>query len=54
MKNNPWVLRDMAERLLEANNRSLWKTAKKSEIDLLKELVSKSERFIEEDLYTQS
>ena len=33
--NNPWALRDMAERLLEANQRGLWQTAPQSTLDQL-------------------
>ena len=45
--NNPWVLRDMAERLLEAANREMWKSADASELTCLKEIVIKSEAQIE-------
>ena len=44
---NPWVLRDMAERLLEASNRGLWEGAEPDQIDLLQSLVSTSEGQIE-------
>ena len=44
---NPWVLRDMAERLLEASNRGLWEGAEPGQLDLLKSLVSSSEAQIE-------
>ena len=46
-ENNPWVLRDMAERLLEAANRGMWKTASKDKIAILKQLVYTSEAKIE-------
>ena len=44
---NPWVLRDMAERLLEASNRGLWEGAADQQIQLLKGLISSSEAQIE-------
>ena len=44
---NPWVLRDMAERLLEASNRGLWEGADPEQIALLKDLVASSEAQIE-------
>ncbi len=47
IENNPWVLRDMAERLLEANNRNMWKSATKVEQAYLKELVNESDFIIE-------
>ena len=44
---NPWVLRDMAERLLEASPRGLGEGANESQIDRLKQLVATSEAQIE-------
>ena len=44
---NPWVLRDMAERLLEAANRGLWTGADQQQLELLKDLVISSEATIE-------
>jgi cobaltochelatase CobN len=44
---NPWVLRDMAERLLEASNRGLWESANPEQLGLLKGLVASSEAQIE-------
>ncbi|MCH1458225.1 MAG: cobaltochelatase subunit CobN [Synechococcus sp. MOX_bin73] len=49
---NPWVLRDMAERLLEASNRGLWEGAEPDQIDLLQSLVSTSEGQIERGGFT--
>ena len=49
--NNPWAVRDIAERLLEASNRNMWTTAKTIEIDLLKELVNEMDSLIEKDRY---
>ena len=44
---NPWVLRDMAERLLEASNRGLWTSATKAQLLHLQQLVISSEAQIE-------
>ena len=33
---NPWVLRDMAERLLEASNRGLWEQPRQDQLDQLR------------------
>ncbi len=44
---NPWALRDMAERLLEAHHRDLWKVARPSQLEHLRELVLQSEAWIE-------
>ena len=33
---NPWALRDMAERLLEANQRGLWQGAEGAVLDQLR------------------
>ena len=44
---NPWVLRDMAERLLEASNRDLWQGATEDQIERLKRHVSASDSLIE-------
>jgi len=44
---NPWALRDMAERLLEAHNRGLWEGADRTQLDHLRELVLSSETLIE-------
>ena len=43
----------MAERLLEANNRSLWKSADQSQLDFLKGIVIQTEKNIEENLFTE-
>ena len=40
---NPWVLRDIAERLLEAYNRQMW-DASDSEIENMKSLLSKHQK----------
>ena len=44
---NPWALRDMAERLLEAHNRGLWSGAQKNQLAHLRELVLDAEALIE-------
>ncbi|MEC4817766.1 MAG: cobaltochelatase subunit CobN, partial [Scytonema sp. PMC 1069.18] len=46
-QNNPWVLRDMAERLLEANQRSLWKNVSRETLEQLRCLVNEAEGLIE-------
>jgi len=45
---NPWALRDMAERLLEAHNRGLWQGAQKNQLEQLRQLVLESEGLIEQ------
>ena len=44
---NPWALRDMGERLLEAHNRGLWSGAQKNQLADLRQLVLDSESLIE-------
>ena len=44
---NPWALRDMAERMLEAHNRGLWAGAQNKQLERLRELVLESEALIE-------
>ncbi len=46
-QSNPWALRDMAERLLEAHHRGLWQGAEAAEIARLGQLVLDSEALIE-------
>jgi cobaltochelatase CobN len=46
---NPWALRDMAERLLEAHHRGLWQGAAPSQLDMLRELVVSSDGLIEKN-----
>ena len=45
---NPWALRDMAERLLEAHQRGLWESANQETIEKLKETVNYAEGVVEE------
>ncbi len=47
IEQNPWALRDITERLLEAFNRGMWK-ASTTELDKVRDLLVKSERNIEE------
>jgi len=45
---NPWALRDMGERLLEAHQRGLWQDVDREMIDGLRSLVHQAEAAIEE------
>ena len=45
---NPWALRDMAERLLEAHHRGLWDGASQNQLENLRQLVLASEAKIEQ------
>ncbi|MFN9630723.1 MAG: cobaltochelatase subunit CobN, partial [Cyanobacteriota bacterium] len=45
---NPWALRDMGERLLEAHHRGLWEGASTDQLDHLRQLVWSSEARIEQ------
>ncbi|MDJ0598898.1 MAG: cobaltochelatase subunit CobN [Crocosphaera sp.] len=47
---NPWALRDMAERLLEANQRGLWQDVDSNILDKLRAIVHHAEGKIEENL----
>ncbi|NJO77673.1 MAG: cobaltochelatase subunit CobN [Cyanobacteria bacterium RM1_2_2] len=44
---NPWALRDMAERLLEANQRGLWQQAQPETLEQLRAMVHQAEATIE-------
>jgi cobaltochelatase CobN len=46
-QNNPWVQRDMAERLLEANQRGLWEDVKVGTLERLRLMVNEAEGVIE-------
>ncbi|WP_269622937.1 cobaltochelatase subunit CobN [Prochlorococcus marinus] len=50
LNENPWVLRDITERLLEANNRKMWE-ASQEELETIKEILLESEKNIEQSLY---
>jgi cobaltochelatase CobN len=45
---NPWALRDMAERLLEASQRSLWRSADHHTLEKLRKIVHEAEGIVEE------
>ena len=45
---NPWALRDMSERLIEAHQRGLWQNVDSQTIDELKAIANQSEGVIEE------
>ena len=45
---NPWALRDMSERLLEAHQRGLWQNADSQMIENLKAIANQAEGVIEE------
>ncbi|MBK1986637.1 cobaltochelatase subunit CobN [Sphaerospermopsis aphanizomenoides BCCUSP55] len=45
---NPWALRDIAERLLEANQRGLWENVNQTTLDNLRNLVHQAEAAIEQ------
>jgi cobaltochelatase CobN len=44
---NPWALRDMGERLLEAHQRGLWSSADQDLLDRLRNVVLEAEAAIE-------
>ena len=44
---NPWALRDMAERLLEAKERGLWNNAPDKMLEELRNMVLEAEGIIE-------
>jgi cobaltochelatase CobN len=46
-QNNPWAQRDMAERLLEANQRGLWEDVELGTIERLRLMVNEAEGVIE-------
>ncbi|MEL7351248.1 MAG: cobaltochelatase subunit CobN [Cyanobacteria bacterium J06560_5] len=52
-KSNPWALRDMAERLLEANQRGLWEGASEQMVDGLRAIAHEAEGQIEAGLSNQ-
>ncbi|MFN9870159.1 MAG: cobaltochelatase subunit CobN [Cyanobacteriota bacterium] len=47
-RSNPWALRDMAERLMEAHHRGLWQGADPGQIERLRGLVLESEALVEQ------
>ena len=44
---NPWALRDMAERLLEAHQRGLWATPNPTLLDSLRQIAHRAEAWLE-------
>nr|WP_293076884.1 cobaltochelatase subunit CobN [Okeania sp. SIO3B5] len=44
---NSWALRDMAERLLEVNQRNLWQSANQKTLDKLQAIALEAEGIIE-------
>lgn len=46
-QSNPWALRDMAERLLEAHQRGLWATAPEAMLDALRQTANQAEGVLE-------
>lgn len=46
-QHNPWALRDMAERLLEAHQRGLWQTADPHTVDQLRAIAHQAEAKVE-------
>jgi cobaltochelatase CobN len=46
-QHNPWALRDMAERLLEAKQRGLWEQADASLLDELRTILLQAEEKVE-------
>jgi cobaltochelatase CobN len=47
-QSNPWALRDMAERLLEAHQRGFWETANPAMLDALRQVAHAAEGILEE------
>ena len=52
-KKNPWALRDMAERLLEANQRGLWKEVKGEMLEELRAIALQAEAVIEATIWSE-
>ena len=52
--NNPWALRDIAERLLEASNRNLWKNSTNEELTLIKNVLLNVDSKIEDKSYNEN
>jgi cobaltochelatase CobN len=46
-RSNPWALRDMSERLLEAHHRGLWADASEDQLERLRQLVLEAEGLVE-------
>ncbi len=50
-ENNPWALRDIVERLLEAKNRGLWSSPTSEDISIIKNILSEVDSKIEVTKY---
>jgi cobaltochelatase CobN len=50
-QNNPWALRDMAERLLEAHQRGLWQSVSGDRLDQLRAIAHQAEGTLEEKMH---
>ena len=46
-QSNPWALRDMAERLLEASQRGLWGSADQQQLERVRQLLLEAEALVE-------
>ncbi len=51
---NPWVMRDIAERLMESVNRKLWKEPSKGQIDKLKKVILDTDLALEKFNYNRN
>jgi cobaltochelatase CobN len=49
---NPWALRDMTERLIEAHQRGLWQQVDPALLDQLRSIVHDAEAQVEQTLTT--
>ncbi len=51
---NPWAIREISERLLEAHNRGMWSDASSSQLNYIKALIYETEAYIEKEEFTKS
>ena len=49
LKNNPWALRDISQRLLEIINREMWKNTSSDVVENLKEIIINTDSIIEKN-----
>ncbi|MFP3325915.1 cobaltochelatase subunit CobN, partial [Planococcus sp. SIMBA_160] len=47
---NPWAMRDIAERLLEAQQRGMWNNADADTLNQLRDIVHQAEGVVEEKI----
>ena len=47
--NNPWALRDIAQRFLEIINRNMWKNCSSEVIENLKQIINNTDSIIEKN-----